>query len=665
MNTRFYFGAWFVLLLAQSATAQLVAIDTTKPILVDEIVVTATRTAKSLEQVPVPVTVIPAAEIQMQGATNLSDVLSGQLGFNLQYNRLGSVGVQLHGLDAGYTLILVDGEPVVGNIEGFVDISRIPVANIERVEITHGPASSLYGSDALAGVINIITRKGSNSTTSTVKAQYGAFGTVDLTGQVDLAGPRASTSLYVNRYSTDGYDLNKAAPGPTVPPFENYDVGLNGEYRLGQFTKIKSSGRLAYQNLQGISAIQQGTPTNSQNQQLIRIDWSIAPSITHQFSPFTKARLSFYNGRSTADANYQQAGQSKLTDYFNFDQFRSQSEFQLDHLLNSHFLLTGGGGITVESVSADFMAGDRKRATSSFAYGQIEWIPSKRIDVISSARLDAHPDYTDQVNPKLALMYTFSPDLKLKASVGRGFRAPTFEQRYVNFTNPLGGNYTVLGTDGLQQSLQAFEDAGLIREWLVDRSTLTQVRPETSLSYSLGVTYDLSRSLSFQSSLFRNDVNDLIETRVLAIKTDGQNLFSYVNLAEVFTQGFDVDASIRIPGGGVLSTGYQYLEAQSKTTGYTLAGRSRHSGRLQLQASNRQLGLTGFVRGIYKSNYPFVTGTDIAVPGHTTWDVSLTKELGPHLQIGIGADNLFDYTEPAFLPEEPGRRWFARLILNP
>ncbi|MGA7306263.1 MAG: TonB-dependent receptor [Rhodothermales bacterium] len=665
MNTRFYFGAWFVLLLAQSATAQLVAIDTTKPILVDEIVVTATRTAKSLEQVPVPVTVIPAAEIQMQGATNLSDVLSGQLGFNLQYNRLGSVGVQLHGLDAGYTLILVDGEPVVGNIEGFVDISRIPVANIERVEITHGPASSLYGSDALAGVINIITRKGSNSTNSTVKAQYGAFGTVDLTGQVDLAGPRASTSLYVNRYSTDGYDLNKAAPGPTVPPFENYDVGLNGEYRLGQFTKIKSSGRLAYQNLQGISAIQQGTPTNSQNQQLIRVDWSIAPSITHQFSPLTKARLSFYNGRSTADANYQQAGQSTLTDYFNFDQFRSQSEFQLDHLINSHFLLTGGGGITVESVSADFMAGDRKRATSSFAYGQVEWIPSKKIDVISSARLDAHPDYTNQVNPKLALMYTFSPDLKLKASVGRGFRAPTFEQRYVNFTNPLGGNYTVLGTDGLQQSLQAFEDAGLIREWLVDRSTLTQVKPETSISYSLGVTFDLSRSVSLQSSLFRNDVNDLIETRVLAIKKDGQNLFSYVNLAEVFTQGFDVDASARLFDGAMASVGYQYLEAQSKTSGSTLAGRSRHSGRIQLQGSNKKLGLTGFLRGIYKSSYPFVTGTNIVVGGHSVWDVSLTKELSSHLQIGVGADNVFDFTEPAFLPEEPGRRWFARLILNP
>ncbi|HLE57582.1 MAG TPA: TonB-dependent receptor plug domain-containing protein, partial [Rhodothermia bacterium] len=204
-----------ILLFAGPASAQLVAIDTTKPIFAEEVVITATRTAKALEEVPVPVLVIPASEIQMQGATRLSDVLGGQLGFNLQYNRLGSVGVQLHGLDAGYTLILVDGEPLVGNIEGFVDISRIPVANIDRIEITHGPASSLYGSDALAGVINIITRRAARSTSSFVKAQYGAFGTVDLTGQFEVSGNAASASAYLNRYSTDGYDLNENAPGPT------------------------------------------------------------------------------------------------------------------------------------------------------------------------------------------------------------------------------------------------------------------------------------------------------------------------------------------------------------------------------------------------------------------------------------------------------------------
>ena len=654
-----------VTLFAGPASAQLVAIDTTKPIFAEEVVITATRTAKALEEVPVPVLVIPASEIQMQGATRLSEVLGGQLGFNLQYNRLGSVGVQLHGLDAGYTLILVDGEPLVGNIEGFVDISRIPVANIERIEVTHGPASSLYGSDALAGVINIITRRAARSTSSFVKAQYGAFGTVDLTGQFDVTGNAASASVYLNRYSTGGYDLNENAPGPTVPPFANYDTGLNAEYRIDSFTTLKSFARLAYQDLEGISAIQQGTPTGSQTQELIRVDWSLAPSLAHQFSTRTKAKLSTYAGRSTADANYQAVGASELQDYFNFDQFRSETELQLDHLLNSQLLLTGGGGAMVESVEADFMAGDRTTVTSTFAYGQLEWIPNSKFDLITSSRLDAHPDYATQINPKLAVMYKTSPDLKFKASVGRGFKAPTFEQRYVNFTNPLGGNYTVLGTEGLQQALVAFENAGLIDRYLVDPTTLTTVRPETSLSYSLGVTVDVADGVSLQSSLFRNDVEDLIETRVIAIKTDGQNLFSYVNIAEVLTQGFDVESSLRPVDGATVSIGYQYLEAESKTTGHDLAGRSRHSGRLQIQGSNRRLGLSAFVRAVYKSSYPFVTGTDITVDGHSIWDVSLTKQLTSDLQFGVGAENLFDFTESALLPEEPGRRWFARLIFNP
>src|SRR5699024_10623290 len=120
-------------------------------------VITATRTRRNIEEVSEPVTVISDKEIQTSGSTRLSNLLSEQTGLALISDH--GTGVQVQGFTPEYTIIMVHGHPIIGRTNGTCDLYRITVVNIEQVEIIKGPSSALWGSDALAGVINIITDK--------------------------------------------------------------------------------------------------------------------------------------------------------------------------------------------------------------------------------------------------------------------------------------------------------------------------------------------------------------------------------------------------------------------------------------------------------------------------------------------------------------------------
>lgn len=166
MPLRFLYIFFFlspILALAQEKKA-----DSTLKIL-DEVVVSGTRTENKVSNLPLPIEVISYKNILQSGSQKLLDILQMQSGIVVASNPLGTAlqgypnpfgeGVQMQGLDPAYTLIMVDGEPLTGRNAGIINLGRIAVGNIEQIEILKGTATSLYGSDALAGVINVITKK--------------------------------------------------------------------------------------------------------------------------------------------------------------------------------------------------------------------------------------------------------------------------------------------------------------------------------------------------------------------------------------------------------------------------------------------------------------------------------------------------------------------------
>ena len=151
---RNYFILYLVLVLSLAAGAQT---DTLFNKTMDEVVVTATRTERKLGNVAVPVTIISQQTIRQSGSLRLKDILQEQTGLYIT-NGFGA-GVQMQGLNPDYTLILIEGEPLVGRTAGVLDLNRISAGSVKKIEIVKGPSSSLYGSEAMAGVINIITDK--------------------------------------------------------------------------------------------------------------------------------------------------------------------------------------------------------------------------------------------------------------------------------------------------------------------------------------------------------------------------------------------------------------------------------------------------------------------------------------------------------------------------
>ncbi|HET7118839.1 MAG TPA: TonB-dependent receptor plug domain-containing protein, partial [Hanamia sp.] len=234
-----------------SGSAQIKTDSTAK--LLDEVVVTATRTENKVSNIPLPIQVISAKNIQLSGSQKLIDILQMQTGLVIANNPLGTAlqgypnpfgdGIQMQGLDPAYTLILVNGEPLIGRNAGIINLGRIAIGNIKQIEIIRGPATCLYGSDALAGVINIITEEPVKNSLN-LQTHYATNNTLGLTAAGNIVDKKIALELFGNRYSSNGYDLDKNIYGKTVDPFIDYSASARLTYNINDKNKFTLSTRL-------------------------------------------------------------------------------------------------------------------------------------------------------------------------------------------------------------------------------------------------------------------------------------------------------------------------------------------------------------------------------------------------------------------------------------
>lgn len=654
----------------------------------DEVVVTATRSERQLGALPMPVTVVSQRQIQQMGSLRLNDVLGEQTGLFIT-NDHGN-GVQIQGFNPDYTLILIDGEPLVGRTAGTLELSRLAVGNIKQIEIVKGPSSSLYGSEALAGVINIITQQ-ATGTKGDVSLRYGTNQTTDASFNASIKRQKLGLTLFANRYSTAGYDLSPDTYGQTVAPFSNYTFSPKLTYQIASKTKLTVSGRYFAEQqdngfLAGNAAVSgEGTVK----------DWNLNPSLTHQFSPKLKATLRFYSTQYRTNSVLRYESDGKVYDETFFTQRFQRPEFQGEYVFNERNIFTAGVGYIAESVEAT-RYDDTKQFSTRYAFVQHEYFPNRRWHLIVGGRFDDHSAYQSQFSPKVSASYELNKWLTLRASTGVGFKAPDFRQLYLNFTNAVAG-YSVFGSNEVARLVTDFQQLGQIADVLIDPAAFGNIRPESSMAYNLGFKASLNNDVNISFNAFRNDIRDLIETAVVARKTNGQNIFSYRNLSRVFTQGAEVEAQKRLTQGEyrlTFSAGYQYLEAKDKAilerldegnvyrrdpaTLITervrradyggLFNRSRHSTNLKLFVENPKKGLSASLRGIYRSRYgmgdfngnAILDADNEYVKSYVLWNVAVTKTY-KCLTAQVGIDNLLGFTDPANVPGIAGRLGWARL----
>lgn len=647
----------------------------------ETVVVTATRTRRDIEEVTIPVTVVPSKQIQSSGSLRLSDILGEQTG--LQVVNDHGTGIQVQGFASDYTLIMIDGNPVIGRTAGTLDLSRISVRNVKQIEIVKGPSSALWGSDALAGVINIITEDSMEPLSVGLTSRYGENNTLDLSGDVSFNTDRWNNKLFINRNSSTGYSLNPNSISQTVPDFANYTFSYNTDLEFSDRLRLDANARYFTESQDNLSSIssEDGTDqvlTSDASQE----DFVAKPTLS--YTPMDRLSLdlswmtSFY--KTVFDLEFGDSGETY--EYSEFNQYYNKPELQATYRwTDKHHTVLGGGSI-FERLDAERYPG-QPDFTTNFVYLQQSWMPTSELEVTGGFRFDSHSEYSSQISPKFSARYNLTDWMQLRGSVGRGFKAPEFRQLFLNFTNPTAG-YSVFGSSTVRDGIERLESEGNIDQILIPLSTLDEIKAESSWAANIGVDLDLTDQIRWRINVFRNNVTDLIETAPIARKTNGQSVYSYFNLHDVYTQGIETELRWTVNSNIQASVGYQLLDArrlfeeertvqddQGEVVTKTFSSyepmfnRSKHSGNVKLFYDNAA-GWGATLRGVYRGEYGlydsngngFVNDGEYE-PSYMLWNTSVSKDLLQAYTVQIGVDNLFDYTD-INTPNLPGRLWYVQ-----
>ena len=220
----------------------------------EEVMITGTKTLRVVSSLPLNASVIKKEEIEKTNATRLSDIINEELGLITISDFGGAEGIQMQGLDSEYTLVLIDNQPLVGRSAGSLDLDRISVGNIKQIEIVRGPSSSLYGNEALAGVINIISDEPKKGLNGKISSSYETHNTIDSNFFLSFMDEKFKSSIFLNRYSSDGYDLNNNDELKTVNEFKNFTSQLKLGYTFNDKFNIALNFRNYTQTIDNIAS---------------------------------------------------------------------------------------------------------------------------------------------------------------------------------------------------------------------------------------------------------------------------------------------------------------------------------------------------------------------------------------------------------------------------
>ena len=672
--------------------------DSARSVDMDEVVVTATRSERLLGNTAVPVTLIRQQTIRQSGSLRLHDILGEQTGLFITQG-FGR-GVQMQGLSPDYTLILLDGEPLIGRMGGVLDLTRLTVGNIRKIEIVKGPSSSLYGSEALAGVINIIT-DGSGQRKLQADARYGRFNTADLSVDGSTRFGRLRLTGFLNYNSTQGYSLLPNSIQKTVEPYWRLTGQQSVAYDLSERTRFRASFRQHHEDIVNSIVVQNlGSQLLSKGRELNN-DYNITPSLSHRFSDAVRTTLRGYASEFSSRQLLDVAGESNRYN----DRFRQRFiriEDQTDISLGASLSLNVGGGYILETVRSnryDSLETER-RNTIAYAFLQQEWRATEKLVFTGGVRYDHNATYASVWSPKLAVQFRPTASLRINASVGRGFKAPDFRQLYLNFTNIAAGSYSVFGSLVAAEEIRRLQADGQIDQVLPAFGLLKDLKPETSTGTNLGLQYDFRPGWQAKVNFFRNDIDNLILTDIIAYKRNGGQIFSYLNVAEAFTQGLEAELAARPAEKLSVSGGYQFLITADKSvlheiragrvfkrdastgissqldrTGYAgLPGRSSHMANLKLFYGSEADKWSANLRMIWRSRWGtsdldgngLINRDDEFARGYLQVNLAGGFRVNRMLHVMAGVDNLFNYSDPYNLPGQPGINPFVRLsLLNP
>ena len=642
---------------------------------------------RQLSNLPLPVKLISNQEITKSNSSRLSDILDDQSGIFIVSDFGGGNGIQIQGLDSQYTLLLIDGSPIIGRQSGTLDLDRISIGNIEQIEIIKGSSSSLYGTDAIGGVVNLITTMTNDSISADISYKFSSFNTNDISMNIGkISNKGHNLNLYFNSFNSEGYDLNDNPVLNTVEPYKSYTGFLRHNFKKNKWSFFSSS-RIYNENQDFTLDL------NSYGRNIIN-ESSINTSINFQNNESHKFVFENYFTNYKNDEEYD-LNQNSIDESF-FDQSLFKSEIRSIFKNDVKNTLTIGLGFYSETLKRNNFYKDKVSQNSFNYFVQYEGFIFKNTNYIFGARYDQYDEYESEFSPRFAIRTQINDNISSKISIGKGFKTPDFRQLYFNFSNSNSG-YSVIGFNAAKEIIYNLQNLGQISNLIISEEEFSgNLKPESSISFNLGFNINTYKNIIFDLNFFRNQIQNLIDYKIIATKLNGQSIFSYYNLNKVYTQGIEFNTAFRLLNDFKINFGYQYLEAKDNEAKnqikkgevfarltpnspafqikpkdyYGLYNRSRHNLNLKISYVTKN-NFEVYFKSKYRSKYGIsdtngnnlLDDFDEFVDSNLLSDMSISKKY-KNYNLTFGVDNLFDYTDPVNIPNYPGRIIYSKLNIK-
>lgn len=586
------------------------------------VVVTATTAEQELRDAPATISVVSGDDLRERPVQDMAEALRGVPGITISGIGLGRRGISIRGMPVEHTLMLVDGRRINSAASAIAhadyDLNWVPVEAIERIEVVRGPMSSLYGSDALGGVVNIITRRATDRWKGSVSVkggvQQGDGGNTYQAGTY-VGGPLVQDVLGLSVYAeTRGRGETPDAADPRLSEIERRDARTGSatltwtpdsqqriDLTLGYGTEEHERN-----TLQTGPAPYVYTSTDEVERRQFALshrgDWDWGKSELRAY----RTELERENLRTRGEVS----GPHKLTDdivdghvsvpALGWNTFTFGGEWRREQLEDP----------TVNSLGTD-------EADHHAVFLQDEIALSDDLSLLLGNRADRHEEFGWHNSPRAYLVYHLSDGLTLKGGVGRGFKAPTLKQLSPGYSaSAAGGRFTIVGNPDL--------------------------KPEINTMYEVGAEYE-TRGWSLRGSLFQNDLEDLIETSCIAscgVPRAERRTYSNVERARI--RGLELGGGVDLTSWLRFDANYTYLDTENRGTGAELAERPRHAANASLTwfADNgMRARLVGDYTGTQLVN---VTSGTERLPDYTIWSLDIAQPLTEQATLLIGLQNLTD-----------------------
>ncbi|MDY0403305.1 TonB-dependent receptor [Sulfurovum sp.] len=573
-------------------------------ITLDQITV-ATKTQKSIDGVAATVEVINQEEIERIGAVSLKDIMKRIPGLNVQYGTVAGASsksrstISIRGMSANGTLILLDGRRLAGETQNSFDLERIPAAIIERIEVVKGPMSSLYGADAVGGVINIVTKTPTDKLRIDAGARFGmsedsqgenlnlnlslqgknggfgysAYGTFTTRnpytqreseyvwvqqGQANRVAPSAHPNAGIrnieDRYSED---VTYREESEVLTLGTRLTYAFNSELSMGldlnYFSEEREGVYIGYFHpsnyMNGESKIPVfNVPVHSRDENE-RVDISVDATyaLSEELELKAKAYRSYYEKRNTTSAREWEAmgytsqsasAQNGMDANVNL-QVTELSALYMPH--EAHLLTLGGEYREEQREASVFAQGNTltgKKMTYRSAYMQDEWQASEALSLILGARYDTISTAENKSTFRIGGVYEFDPMAKLRFNFAQGYRVPDIREMYIHKQTPNG---LQIGADIIGYNL----------------------KPESTNAYEIGLGGHHEK-LHYDIVLFYNDVSNMIAQ--VTGTYNGKAAYTFENVADAYTGGLELSLKYDFTPNLKGSLYYTELQTENRET---------------------------------------------------------------------------------------------------